>query len=113
MDKKCPLVARHNLLSELFDTIDGLTFQNEKIKDKNYIVVGQLCIEKQFRGKGWANKIYSYYKENYCVNYDYAVTDISSNNPRSLKAHIKAGFVIIHRFKYEESSWDIVLLNLK
>ncbi len=47
--------------------------------------------------------------------YDVAVTDISEHNPRSLKAHIKSGFELIHCFfdNYTQTNWNVVLKELK
>jgi hypothetical protein len=37
------------------------------------------------------------------------VTDIARANHRSLKAHQKVGFEVIHAIEYEGLTWDVVL----
>lgn len=100
---------QHDLLADLFDVIDKKTYQNLLLKDARYVVVGQLCVAKQYRGLGLVYQMYAHFKKSLSNNYDYCITDVASDNPRSLKAHQKTGFRVIDSLSYGGISWDIVL----
>lgn len=99
----------HDLLADLFNTIDRLKYQSQDLVSSNYVVVGQLCVGKGFRGIGLVDKMYQYFKDCYADQYEYLITDIAKANPRSLKAHQRKGFQIIDELSYGGIGWDIVL----
>ena len=99
----------HALLADLFNTIDQLNFQSKELSESNYVVVGQLCVGKGFRGIGLVDRMYQYYKECYASEYEYLITDVAKANQRSLKAHRKTGFQVIDELSFEGVGWDIVL----
>lgn len=101
------------VFDELFSTVAILTYKNRPMTSYKYIFVGQLCIDKNYRGQGLVEKLYAFYKEELKSKYDFAVTDISEYNPRSLKAHQKSGFEVIHNFydSFTDSNWHIVVLD--
>lgn len=103
------------VFNELFSTVASLTYKNRPMTSYKYIFVGQLCIDKNYRGKGLVEKLYAFYKEELKSKYDFAVTDISEHNPRSLKAHLKSGFEGIHTFydSFTESNWNIVVMDFQ
>jgi hypothetical protein len=99
----------HPLLADLFKTIDQLQFQSKDLSRLNYVVVGQLCVGKGFRGIGLVDSMYQYYKDCYAKEYQYLITDVAKANQRSLKAHKKTGFQVIDELSFEGIGWDIVL----
>jgi ribosomal protein S18 acetylase RimI-like enzyme len=99
----------HELLGDLFNTIDKINYQNELLKDSRYVVVGQLCVSKNYRGLGLVQQMYRYFKECLSGEFDYCITDVAQDNPRSLKAHLKCGFRVVDTLQYGGLGWDIVL----
>lgn len=99
----------HDLLADLFNTIDQLKYQSLDLVNSNYVVVGQLCVGKGFRGMGLVDKMYQYFKDCYADQYEYLITDIAKANLRSLKAHQRKGFQVIDELSYGGIGWDIVL----
>jgi hypothetical protein len=99
----------HELLEDLFDSIDKIRYHNCLLKDAKYLVVGQLCVSKNYRGLGLVSQIYQFFKKSLSPDFDYCITDVAKDNPRSLKAHLKSGFQIIDTLQYGGSGWDIVL----
>lgn len=101
------------VFDDLFSTVASLTYKNRPMTTYKYIFVGQLCIDKNYRGQGLVEKLYAFYKEELKAKYDFAVTDISEHNPRSLKAHQKSGFEVIHTFydSFTDSNWNIVVMD--
>ena len=101
--------GQHPLLDSLFDSIDALNYNGDSLKNINYILVGQLCVGKAYRGIGLVQKMYTYYQQSLSKEYQYLITDVAQENPRSIKAHLKTGFNIIHTIEYGGIGWDIVL----
>jgi ribosomal protein S18 acetylase RimI-like enzyme len=99
----------HELLADLFNTIDHTDYQGILLKEAKYVVVGQLCVSKKYRGIGLVQQMYQYYRESLQEEFEYCITDIAQDNPRSLKAHIKSGFRDINSLDYGGLKWDIVL----
>ena len=99
----------HALLTELFDSIDQVSFNGDSLKNANYVVVGQLCVAKDFRGIGISRLLYNYFKENLSSKFQYCITDVATNNLRSLNAHLSIGFIVITSQVYGGINWNVVL----
>ena len=100
---------QHELLADLFDNIDKIEYKGQLLKKSNYVVVGQLCVAKNYRGVGLVQQMYQHFKTSLSEKYNYCLTDIAENNPRSLKAHLKTGFQVVDTLHYGGIQWDIVL----
>lgn len=109
------LVARkdirngHDLVEGLFDAIDKCEYNGKLLRDVNYVVVGQLCVAKEYRGQDLVQKLYGHFRDCLSNQFTYLVTDIAQANTRSLKAHKKRGFQVINELMYGGFEWDIVL----
>jgi ribosomal protein S18 acetylase RimI-like enzyme len=99
----------HPLLSELFNTIDRLEYKGKLLKESEYVVVGQLCVSKEYRGQGVVSKLYNHFRDSLALNYPYCVTDVATANLRSLNAHKRCGFTVINHTEYGGIGWEVVL----
>lgn len=99
----------HDLVEGLFDEIDKSVYNGVLLKDVNYVVVGQLCVAKEYRGQDLVQKLYGHFRDCLSHEYTYLVTDVAQANVRSLKAHKKRGFQVINELMYGGFGWDIVL----
>jgi L-amino acid N-acyltransferase YncA len=97
------------ILVPMFDMFKEVFYKNKSIADYNYIVVGQVCIAKQFRGQGILDKCYAAYKDYYSPRYHFAITEIAITNTRSLNAHKRVGFKEIKSYTSGTQVWVIVL----
>lgn len=104
-----PISEQHPLLADLFASIDKVIYKGASLKGKKYVVVGQLCVGKAYRGQGLVQRMYQFYRESLKDSYDYLVTDVVQTNQRSIKAHLKTGFTVVDTLEYEGMKWDIVL----
>ena len=94
----------------MFRVFDSITYGGRKVTAYNYIVVGQVCVDREYRGRGIFDECYSAYKTIYSGKYDFAITEIAKTNHRSLNAHKRIGFKEIHSyFSPDNSEWSIVL----
>ncbi len=98
------------VLSPMFEVFDKVSYQNKLLAAYNFIVVGQVCIDKEYRGKGLLNESYQAYKKTFSSKYDFAITEIATANQRSLNAHKTVGFREVHQFTdINQIEWSIVL----
>lgn len=104
------IMGQHPLLDDLFNVLDQLSFNNASLAEANaYVLVGQLCVAKGYRGLGLVQKMYQHFKDCLHHEFKYLITDVATENSRSLKAHIKTGFQVIHTIDYGGLKWDIIL----
>lgn len=99
-----------DVLKSMFDTIEASIFINEMIKEEEYIVVGQVCVGKNYRKQGVFRKMYHYYKEAYARNFKYCITEIAVSNKRSFNAHQSIGFQLLKRYLSDDGKeWDLII----
>ena len=98
------------VLKPMFQIFAQVGFAGKYVSDFHYIVVGQVCVDKEYRSKGILDDCYNYYKNTFKSSYDFAITEIDATNQRSLNAHKRIGFKEIHHFTGPEGkNWVIVL----
>lgn len=101
--------AAHPFLNDLFAQIDQLQYRQESLRDVHYVVVGQLCVDKDYRGRGLVGQLYDQFRTSLQPHFRYAITDIAQANRRSLQAHRRIGFQVIHSIDYGGLGWEVVL----
>jgi hypothetical protein len=100
------------VLIPMFDLFDSLAYKERLLSEYNYMVVGQVCVDKEFRGKSTFKNTYEVYKNAFKDKYDFCITEIDLNNTRSLRAHENIGFQTIHTYKdSNDIDWAIVVLD--
>jgi GNAT superfamily N-acetyltransferase len=100
------------ILEPLFELFGKIEYKGKMISDYNYMVVGQTCIDKKYRGKGVLQKMYAAFVNRFRLKYDFAITEIATKNLRSRHAHEKIGFQTVHEyFAPDGVGWSIVLLQ--
>lgn len=98
------------VLQPMFDVFDQLNFAGKNLTNYKYIVVGQVCVAKDYRGKGMLDHCYAFYKEVLRKDYAFAITEIAASNSRSLQAHKRIGFQELHRYNAPDGKdWVIVV----
>jgi hypothetical protein len=110
MTKAC----KHDIpiLFPMFEVFDAIIYGNRKVSECNYLVVGQVCVDKDYRGQGILDKCYDAYRDRYQNKYDFAITEIASMNERSRNGHKRIGFTEIHTYtdpnhtKWVVVAWD-------
>lgn len=95
-------------LDPMFANFEKLKWKGKALKDYRFYVMGQICVDKQHRGKGLVEMLYQKHKEVYSPSFDLIVTEIATRNHRSLRAHEKIGFQTINIYKDETDEWAVV-----
>lgn len=98
-------------LQSMFQMLETLSWKGKPLQQYRFYVMGQICVDKPYRGKGVFQMLYHKHKELMQPHYDFVLTEIATRNTRSIRAHEKAGFELLHRFKDEKEEWDVVIWN--
>ena len=101
------------VLVPMFNQFDGLNFGGKPVSSLEYLVIGQICVDKSYRGQGIFDRMYSAYGEVFSERFDFAITEIAVSNVRSINAHQRVGFEVIHEFSDKTDDWAIVALDWK
>lgn len=102
------------ILIPMFELFCTIIYKNKAVSKYNYLVVGQVCVDKNYRGQGIFDELYQKYKLEYQNNYDFAITEIAVINMRSRKAHQRIGFEEIHFFTDSNGvEWVLVIWDFK
>ena len=101
--------AFHNDLRIMIENLRSVIYKNRPLLLYHFYVMGQVCIRKDHRGKGVFSLLFQEHKKVYGPEYDLLVTEISTGNKRSLKAHEKVGFRNIHTYRDELDEWSVVV----
>ena len=91
------------VLIPMFERIDELV-----PKDKTYVVMGQICVDKNYRKQGIFRGLYHFYKEELQHQFDYLITEVAAINIRSMQAHEAVGFKTIDTYEEDEVVWNII-----
>ncbi|RFM28000.1 GNAT family N-acetyltransferase [Deminuibacter soli] len=90
---------------------EHVTYQGKPVSDYRFYVMGQVCVHPQFRGQGVFDKLYQFHREQLAGQYDFILTEISTRNLRSQRAHERVGFTTIHTYHDNMDEWNVVLWN--
>lgn len=103
------LRGRVPVLAPMFERLDGLAFRGRWLRELRWYVMGQLCVARGHRGRGLVPRLYEGHRTRMAGRFDVLVTEIDSTNPRSLRAHEKAGLEAIDEYAAADGRrWIIV-----
>ncbi|GJM36062.1 MAG: hypothetical protein DHS20C18_50630 [Saprospiraceae bacterium] len=98
------------VLIPMFQRLAQLTYQGSPMTAYNYYVMGQVCIAKAYRGQGIFDSLFQFHRQQFSNEYDFMVTQISEHNPRSIAAHRRVGFKLLHAYVDPGvDDWEIVI----
>ena len=98
-------------INEMISHLQTLSYQGRSLKDYQYYIMGQVCIAKEHRGKGLFDQLYQHHKASFSSRFEMLVTEVSTSNYRSLKAHKNIGFETINTYRDAMDEWDVVVWN--
>lgn len=102
------------LLDSLIEKLATVKFEGKPLNEYRHCVLGQVCIDKSYRGTGILEQLYQNLETRLADTYDLGVSEIGANNPRSLRAHSeKIGLKIIEQYSAAGRDWYIVVLDFR
>ncbi len=94
------------ILQPMFDKIDAII-----PKIENYIAMGQICIDKAYRGRGVFRQLYRTMQEAVRPEFGQIITEVDAENVRSLRAHYAVGFEDVATYRSGVQLWKVVGLR--
>lgn len=92
------------VLIPMFERIDSLVPVG-----KSYVIMGQVCVDKNYRKQGIFRGLYDYYKTQLQQEFDFLITEVAAVNLRSMSAHEAIGFKAIDSYEEDGIVWNIML----
>jgi hypothetical protein len=95
--------------------LDELEYEGKLVKDYRYYAMGQICVAEGYRGQGLFDGLYAKHKAELSDKFDLCITEIAKRNTRSLAAHKRVGFEIIHEYfdTTHPELWEVVLWDFR
>ena len=103
----------HPDLQTMINNLGTINYKGKPLSSYTYYIMGQVCIDKDYRGKRVFNMLFQKHKELYRNKYELLVTEISTKNYRSQKAHEKVGFTTIYTYSDALDEWNVVVWDWK
>ena len=100
------------VLQPMFDKLASIRYGKRFIIDHKFYIMGQICINQAYRGKGVFDALYQKHKEINGDLFELCVTSVSTRNARSMRAHERIGFQIVHTFSDAIDEWRILAWEL-
>ena len=102
------------MLRPMFERLRELTYQGRPVPGYRYFVMGQVCIDAAYRGKGVFSGLYHQLKASMSSAFDLVITEVATRNPRSLRAHRKVGFQTLETYVADTGeAWNVLLWDLR
>lgn len=99
----------HKEMKVMLDNLSTLTYFDRPMNDYRFYMMGQICIAREHRGKGLFEKLYQHHRTVYSNQFDILLTEVSTSNYRSMRAHEKVGFKTIHIYHDHMDEWNVVV----
>jgi hypothetical protein len=96
------------ILEPMFELLETLSWRGRSLRATRFYVMGQVCVARAFRGQGVFDGLYRGHREHYRERFELLVTEVSTRNPRSLRAHERVGFEPLHRYRDSVDDWVIL-----
>jgi len=97
-------------LGHMHARLRELSFGGRPLGELRYFIMGQVCVDKAFRGRGVFAGMYRKMRELYSAAYDMVVTEVARRNTRSIRAHEKVGFELLERYRDSSGEqWDLIV----
>lgn len=96
-------------LVPMFDEFDRTVYRGRPLSTYEFVVGGQVCVDRAFRGRGLLGRLYRETVDRAPRGVELCVTEIAARNAVSLKAHRRAGFEVISSYHDGAELWCIAV----
>jgi GNAT superfamily N-acetyltransferase len=100
-------------LVPMFSAFERSEYKGKPLSTYRFIVGGQVCVDKDFRGQGLLSRLYHETRKRLSSGYQLCVTEVSERNDISLKAHLKMGFEVVSTYHDGKELWNVVVWDLE
>lgn len=99
-------------LVPMFEQFERTEYKGRPLSTYRYMVGGQVCVDKDFRGQGLLRRLYHETRNRVRSGYELCVTEIAARNVVSLDAHKKMGFEVASSYHDGKELWFVVVWDL-
>ncbi|MDT0606565.1 GNAT family N-acetyltransferase [Croceitalea rosinachiae] len=92
------------ILKPMFEEIHKVVSKNN-----SYMVMGQICVAKAYRGQGVFRKLYTAMKTFLPEGFTKIITEVDAKNVRSMNAHKAIGFTELKRYHSKGKDWSLIV----
>ena len=98
-------------VDKLVSLTNVVEYKDKLLRNYTYYIMGQVCVDSEYRGQMIFDRMFDKHRELYSDRYQLIITCISNKNVRSLRAHARVGFEIIHTFgdSTSDEMWHMVV----
>jgi len=107
MPKACSAIVPE--LLTLFENLQTLSYQDKPLGEYRYYVMGQICVAAAYRGRGVFDLMYQQHRNLLQYKYDFVITEVATRNTRSMRAHERVGFKLLHTHRDELDEWAVII----
>lgn len=105
---------RIEVLKPMFDEINSVNHLAStalSLTVDRFIVMGQICIDKNYRKQGIFRMLYTTMRAELLPTFSAIITEVDAKNKRSLEAHYAVGFEELSRYTAGGQEWVLILLQ--
>ncbi len=106
-------LCMHPKFSQEIEVLKPMFSEIEKsdARNREYMVMGQVCIDKEYRKKGIFRNLYKTMLQVIQPHFECIITEVDAANVRSLQAHYAIGFRVLKRYHSDGHDWHLILLE--
>lgn len=107
------MLCMHPKFSNEIEILKPMFLEIETVipKIENYIIMGQVCVAKNYREKGVFRKLYETMSDSLKPEFDAIITEVDAKNIRSLNAHYAIGFKHLKSYNSVGQDWELIILK--
>jgi GNAT superfamily N-acetyltransferase len=99
-------------LVPMFEQLERFRYRGQPLSARRFFVGGQVCVDREHRGQRLLQRLYEHLRLLLASSHELCVTEISSRNVVSLRAHEKMGFERIASYDGGAETWIVVAWDL-
>jgi GNAT superfamily N-acetyltransferase len=96
-------------LASMMAHLASILYKGHPLTDHRIYIMGQICVHPDYRGKGVVDLLYQCHRKALSSRFGGCVTEISTSNIRSQKAHEKTGFRTVDTYRDDQDEWNVVV----
>lgn len=105
-------LCMHPKFGDEIEVLRPMFHQIEKLLiAEPFIVMGQICIAKEFRKKGIFRRLYKEMLSAIHAEFHQIITEVDITNTRSLQAHLSIGFEELGQYRTGGQRWSLISLK--
>ena len=102
-------LCMHPKFGNDIDILKPMFKEISKCYQSSYIVMGQICIAKNYRGQGIFKKLYQTMNVETQGEFSSIITEVDLQNKRSLNAHYGLGFKDLGTYRSSGQDWKLII----